>query len=194
MTFQGSRAAVLFAQARHGGVFGGVAVLHPLLRLGPGAGAEIRADVRLGAEHLGVIQELVRAEAIAFDGAPRHFEARRPLVARADAVPPVVIGREIAAGPAQQRNIQLLGRVQDIPAKAVGVGEGRFLLEDAAIDAAPQVLDEIAVDLRIDIADDALGIDLHAGFQRALLRAQNPWRGEDGFRKATSGKHQAPLR
>src|ERR1019366_9754568 len=41
----GIAAAVLAAQAGHGGVFGGIAVLHPLLGFGPGAGAEVGADV-----------------------------------------------------------------------------------------------------------------------------------------------------
>ena len=41
----------------------------------------------------------------------------------------------------------------------------------------PEVLDEVAVDLRIDIADDALGVDLDAGAQRSRLRAQNPGHG-----------------
>src|ERR1019366_8486366 len=44
----GIAASVLAAQAGHGGVFGGIAILHPLLGFGPGAGAEVGADVGLG--------------------------------------------------------------------------------------------------------------------------------------------------
>ena len=57
------------------------------------------------------IMVIVGAEAVALDGAPRHLEARRPLVAGAEAVLPVVIGREVPAGPAQHRDFQFLGGV-----------------------------------------------------------------------------------
>ena len=96
----GIASTVLAAQAGHGGVFGGIAVLHPLLGFGPRAGAEVGADVGLGAELLDVVEEFVGAEAVGLDGAPCHFEARRALVARAYAVAPVVVGGEVAAGPA----------------------------------------------------------------------------------------------
>ena len=144
----------------------------------PRAGAEIRADVRLVPERLGVIQKFVRAEAVALHRAPGHFEARRALVARADAVHPVVVRREVAARPAQQRDIQILHGLQHIFAVAVGIRERRALFEDAAFDAAAQVFGEIAVDLRIDVADPAFGIDLDAGLQSLRLRAQRERNGE----------------
>ena len=176
----GIAAAVLAAQAGHGGVFGGIAVLDPLLGFGPGAGAEVGADVGLGAEHLDVVEELVGAEAVAFDGAPGHFEARRALVARADAVAPVVVGGEVAAGPAQQGDVELADGFEDVLAEAVGIGEGRLLFEDAAVDAAAEVLDEVAIEHGIDVADDALGIDLDARAEGGRLAAQDVGRAGEG--------------
>ena len=184
MDLPGIAPAVLAAQAGHGGVFGGVAVFHPLLGFGPGAGAEIGADVGLGAELLDVVEELVGAEAVGFDGAPGHFEAGRALVAGADAVRPVVVGGEVAAGPAEQGDVELADGFEDVLAEAVGIGEGRLLFEDAAIDAAAEVLDEVAVELGIDVADDALGIDLDARAEGGRLAAQNV----GGRRRGSSAK------
>jgi hypothetical protein len=108
----GLLAAVLFAQRGHHRVPRRVAVFHPLLRVGPRTRAEIRADVRLVAEHFRVIQKLVRAEAVVLDGLPGHLETLRTLVARADAILPVVVGREVAARPAQQRDVQIARGLQ----------------------------------------------------------------------------------
>src|SRR5450759_1028778 len=69
----GIAASVLAAQAGHGGVFGGIAVLDPLLGFGPGAGAEVGADVGLRPERLHVVEELVGAETVAFQPCPRPF-------------------------------------------------------------------------------------------------------------------------
>ena len=49
--------------------------------------------------------------------------ARGTLVARANAVAPVIAGDEIAAGPAQHRDAHAAGGFHDVFAKAVGVGK-----------------------------------------------------------------------
>src|SRR3954451_15852336 len=103
------------------------------------------------------------AEAIAFDGPPRHLKSRGTLVARSDAVHPVIVRREIPAWPSHLCHVELLRAFEDVAAEAVAVGKRRFLVEDAAVDAAAQVLDEISVDQRVDVADDALGVDLDTG-------------------------------
>src|SRR5207244_3736779 len=84
-------ATVLLAELRHGGAVGNVAVFHPLLGVGPGAGAKVGADVGLDLERFHVVEKLVSSEAIALDGSPGHFEASGALVARTDSVLPVVI-------------------------------------------------------------------------------------------------------
>ncbi len=151
-----------------------------MLGFGPSARAEVGADVGLGAEHLHVVEEFVGAEAVGFDGAPCHFESRRTLVARADAVAPIVVRGEVAAGPAQEGDIELTDRLEDVLAEAIGIREWRLLFEDAAIDAAAEVLDEVAVEHGIDVADDTLGIDLDAGVERGRLSAQDIGRGGHG--------------
>ncbi len=113
------------------------------------------------------------AEAVGFDGAPGHFEARRALVARADAVAPVVVGGEVAAGPAQEGDVQFAHGIEDVFAEAIGIGEGRLLFEDAAIDAAAEMFDEVAVEQGVDVADDAFGIDFDARVERGGLAAQD---------------------
>jgi hypothetical protein len=101
----------------------------------------------------------MRAEAIAFDGAPGHLQARRTLAAQSDAVLPMIVATEVPAGPAQQADLQILGGVENVLAIPIRVRQARALLENAAIDAAAQRLDEITVDLRSDVADHAIGVD-----------------------------------
>ena len=102
---------------------------------------------------------------------------------------PVVIGREVAARPAQDRYVQILGGGQHILAVSVRIGERRLLVKYAAFDAAAQVLDEISVDLGIDIADDAFGIDLHCGVKSVLGASgprQRPCQGQTSGGECTS--------
>jgi len=66
---------------------------------------------------------------------------------------------------------------RDVTAVAIRIGKRRSFVEDASLDAAPQMLDEVAVDLRIDIVDNALTVDFDVGTRRTRLRAQNPGHG-----------------
>ena len=100
----------------------------------------------------------MRAEAVAFDCSPGHLQPRRTLVARADSVPPVVIRREVPAWPAQNRHAQLLHGVSHIAAVAIGIRQRRAFVEYSALDAAPQVLDKIAVEFWIDVIDHTLRV------------------------------------
>ena len=139
-----------------------VAVLHPLLRFLPRAGAEVGADVRLRAQHFAVIQELVRAEAVALHRAPRHLQTRRAFVARTDAVLPVVVRREVSSRPAQDRDIQLLRRRPARPAGSRWSPTAATFRRRCRHQCSGRVLDEVSVDLGIDVADYALGVDLDA--------------------------------
>jgi hypothetical protein len=112
--------------------------------------------------HFRVLHKLVRAEAVALHCAPRHFEPGRPIVARTDAVHPVVIRREVASRPTQDGYVQVLDGRQHVLAESVGIGKWRLFVKHSSLDAAAQVLDEVSVDLRIDIADCTLGIHLDA--------------------------------
>ena len=150
-------------QFRHRRGFRGVTILNPSLSLLPGAGTEVGAQIRFDPQNVAVSQKLVRAKAIVLHRAPGHLEARRPLVARTNAIHPVVVGREIPSRPAQQRDVESFHRFHHILAVAGGVGEFRAFVEDAAFDAAAQVLGEVSVEFAVDRAYLAVGIDLDAG-------------------------------
>lgn len=137
----------------------------------PRTGAEVGANVGFGANAIDVIEKFVSAEAVVFDGAPGHFEAAGTFVAGADAIAPVVIRRKIAAGPAEERDVEALDGFEDVLAKAGGIGERIAFVEDAAGDAATEVFDEVAVELGIDLADLAIGVDFDAGGLRGSLAA-----------------------
>jgi hypothetical protein len=116
------------------------------------AGADIAGDIGLGADQLGELHELVGAEAVGLlDAAPDHIDLGRALVARAHALAPVIVVGEAAAGPAHQRHLDGLQGRDHVVAIAPGVGDLAVLADpDALVDAASQVLGELAVDLGLD--------------------------------------------
>jgi hypothetical protein len=64
----------------------------------------------------------------------------------------VVVVGEAAAGPAHQRHLDRLQRRDHVVAIAAGVGDLAVLADpDAFVDAAAQVLGELAVDVAIDL-------------------------------------------
>ena len=139
---------------------GAVAILDPGLRLVHAARAHVDADVRLGAENATVLDEFVGPEAVRLLAAPGELDAARPLLFRSDAIGPVVAADEVAAGPAQDRHPQVAGGLQDILAEPVLVAQRRTFLIDAAVDTASQVLDEVAIDVAVHLADAAVEVDL----------------------------------
>ena len=157
-------------EVRPVGVPGAVAVLHPGLGLVHRARAHVHADVRLRVEDPAVLDELVRAEAVRLLRVPRELAAPRPVAGRADAVGPVVPAHEVAARPAEHRHAERADRLQHVPPEAARIAERRALLEDAAVDAAAEVLDEVAEDPPIHGADPAGEVD-------ARCRAMEPLRG-----------------
>src|SRR4051812_27259450 len=58
--------------------------------------------------------------------------------------------------------MQVLDCLQNIGAKALFIGKPRTFFKNAALNAAAQVFDEIAVKLRIDFANGAGGIEFDA--------------------------------
>ncbi|PYM27074.1 MAG: hypothetical protein DMD80_16620 [Candidatus Rokuibacteriota bacterium] len=154
--------AVLPTKIRPRGVARAVAVLDPRLGLVHRARAHVHADERLGAEHAAILDELVGAEAIRLLGVPRQLAAPRSLVSRPDAVEPVVAAHEVAAGPAEDRDAQGSRGIEHVAPEAAGVGERGTLVVHAAVDAAPQVLDELAEDPAVDGAQAPREIDRDA--------------------------------
>src|SRR5262249_54028080 len=92
---------------------------------------------------------------------------------RADAVEPVVPADEVAAGPPEHRHAKGAHRLQDVLAEAARVAERRALLEDPAVDAAAEMLDEVAVDPPVHGADPPREVDAdssHAPESRGRAR------------------------
>src|SRR5262245_17922131 len=125
----------------------------------------VDANVRLRADALAVAQELVSAEAVGLDAAPGQFRPRRALVLRPYAVLPVVARDEIPARIAQDRDVQPLDRLQDVQPDAFFVRERTAFFVNAAVDHAPQVLGEVAEQMRMHFADRAIDVDLDASLR-----------------------------
>src|SRR5229473_2271980 len=72
------------------------------------------------------------------------------------------------------KNMHVLGRVKDVAPEPVCIRKRRALFEYAALDAAAEMLDEVAVDLRVNIGDHSLGINLDASGCRHRLGSGAP--------------------
>lgn len=111
---------------------------------------------------------------IRFFRLPGCVPSARARILGADAVLPVVAGRKIAAGPAQERNVQVARGFEHVFAEAVAIGERRAFVVDATIDAAAEMLGEIAVDFAVDGANLAVEVEFDARggrrCRRCLLR------------------------
>ena len=99
------------------------------------------------------------AESVGFDRAPGVVEAPRPLPDRTDAVFPIVCGAEVSAGILDDRGTKLLDEVEHVAAKPPLVRGGVARLVDAAIDAAPQMLNKGAEQARISAADGEVSVE-----------------------------------
>ena len=92
--------AELFPHLRVFGIAGAVTILHPRGGFLGSTASDIDAQVRFGAEHAAVCDELVGSESVRLIGiVPREIHARRPLIDRSYPVTPVIAVRETAAGP-----------------------------------------------------------------------------------------------
>ena len=160
--------AVRAPQVRPRRVAGAVTVLDPRLRLVHGARAHVDADVRLGAHGAAILDELVGAEAIRLLRIPGELAPARPVRERPHPVEPVVAADEVAAGPAQDGYAQRPHRVEHVAPEPSLVAEGRALLEDAAVDAAADVLDEVSKDSPVHRADLPIQVDSNRGHGSAL--------------------------
>ena len=156
--------AVLPAQLGHGGVAAGGHVLDPLGHLLHGAGADVAVDVGLAADLAAELEEFVRAEAVVLhDVAPVRVDDALAVGLGADAFLPVVFVGKAAARPAQNRELDVPERLDHVRAHAVDVRDGAVLAHvEPLVDAAAQVLREVAVDLRLDLRARARGVDVLA--------------------------------
>ena len=153
---------VLFSELGHGGDPAEGHVLDPFGHLLYGAGADIAVDIGLGPELAQKLEELVGAEGIVFgDPAPVGVDHLLAFILGSDAIHPVVLVGKAAAGPAENGDVDGLQGFDDILSHAVDIGDvGVFADIDAFINAAAQVLGEVAVDFRLYVADFVFMINI----------------------------------
>src|SRR5712691_2269637 len=125
--------AVLAPQVRPGGMARAIAVLDPALRLIHGAGTHVDADIGLGPDAPAVLDELVGAKAVGLFGVPGELRPARAVVNGPD-----------PAEPAEHGHPEGADRLQHVAAVAALVAQGGSLFEDAAVDAAAEMLDEVS--------------------------------------------------
>src|SRR6185295_15500639 len=127
-------------------IAGFVRVFDPVPGVFDGAESGVDAEIGLDLEALAIGEEVVGPEAVALHRPPGVIAPSRALVAGPDAILPVVAGGKVASRPAQERHPEPARRVHDVAAEAVSVRQRAPLLVYPAVDAAPQVLDEVAED------------------------------------------------
>ena len=153
--------AVFPAEVGHGGLAVKGHVLYPLAHLLHGAGAHVAVDVGLAAHLAAELHKLVGAKGVVlYHAAPVGVHHALAALLGANAVLPVVLIGEAAAGPAEHRQLDVPQGFHHVGAHAVDVGDGGILSHiDAVVDAAAQVLGEVAVDVLVDGALFVLLVD-----------------------------------
>jgi hypothetical protein len=163
-------AAVGAAEVGHGRAGVGGHVFDPLHRLLHGAAADVDADVGLACRACSQRSRNSCVPKWLFSTTPPQcvLIIDGPFLARADAVLPVVLVGEAAARPAQLGNVELLQRGDHVVAVCRGCwGWANLADPDALVDAAAEVLGELAVDVAVDDRNGA-----PAGSPDARLRCR----------------------
>ena len=93
-----------------------IGVLQQVERLGDPSGAEVDGEHRLDSSPAAPRDELVHADLVGLDAAPGEVAAHRTAVTRSDAVLPAVVGHEVAARIAHNRDAELLREGKDVAA------------------------------------------------------------------------------
>ena len=151
-------AAVRLAQVAPVTAGRAVDVFDEVARLVEPARAEVDRQHHLSAGRLAPFSELVHADRVRFRGVPGQVEPGRALLARADAVLPVVGRHEVAAGIADDRHVELAHEVDHVATHAVGVGGRMAGLVDAGVDGAAEVFEERAIEPVVDGRDGVVAM------------------------------------
>src|SRR5437660_448580 len=103
------------------------------------------------------IHEFVRAKRIGFDdAAPAGIDGVRSLVARADAVSPVIFVCVTTTRPAENWQAHVFQRRNNIIANTASIGDRRIFADPyPVINAAAQMFSKISVDI---LVDDSFGL------------------------------------
>jgi hypothetical protein len=102
---------------------GSVAVFDPVCGFLDRAGAGVDADEVLRADEVAEGHILIGAHLVRFLPAARKVQRDRALVLRPDCILPVVTGNEVAAGPADGRDLQVLDLLDVVLPETVFVGQ-----------------------------------------------------------------------
>src|ERR1700677_763438 len=135
-----------------------VDVLDEVARVIQSTRTEIDRQHHLSIRGLAPFSELVHADLIGLGRVPCEVESGRALLARADPVFPIVGRDEIAAGIANDRNLEFANEVDDVLTHAVGVGALMIGLVDAGVNRAPKMLEKGAVQPVVDCRDPVVPI------------------------------------
>src|SRR5438552_2403069 len=103
----------------------------------------------------------MRAEVVVLHrAAPMCVDHRRPLLARPDAVSPMILIGETAAWPAQHGNVELFQCCHDIVADAARIRDrGLFADPDSLVNAASEMFGKLSVNIAIDDAFRVIDLD-----------------------------------
>src|SRR6478736_5812513 len=124
-------------------------VFKPIGGFGWRTGSHVDRQIRLGAYLLYEVHEFMRAESVWLDdAAPIGIQGGRPLVARPNAIAPVILVGEASARPAHVGHLDSLEGLDHVVANPTRVRNLRIRSHPHAfIDAAAEVFGELAEDV-----------------------------------------------
>ena len=176
------------AEFRQCGAARVIAVLDEVAGILRSPRGEVDNEHGLDAGEAAPVDELVGAESVGFDRLPSVIEAPRPLPDRTDAVFPSIGGDEVSAGILDDCGTKLLDEIEHVAAKPPLVGGGVARLVNAAINAAPEMLNEGAKQARVDAADGKVSVEQDFGLPHA---AYLPGEGCDAAAFGAMGERRA---
>ncbi len=109
----------------------------------------------------------MQADFIGFCGQPSQVQTLWSVWDGANRIFPVEAGNKVAAGVADDGDIQFSHQIHYITAKTLRVCCGVAGFINAAIDAAAQMFDKVSVQAFVDSPDGIITVELHACFFHA---------------------------
>ena len=139
----------------------------------------------------------MRAKGVRVHAAPTRVRTSRSLVAWANAIEPVILVGETAAGPTQDGDTQFLQRREHIVTDAARIRDGRaFSDPDSFVNQTPKVFGKLSIDVAIDnrsrlVQTDGQGclIGILCVGGRCDLRRHRPHQQCDQYQSKQSSMH-----
>ena len=156
------RMAILRAQIRHRGNTVERHVLNPFRHLLHSSAAQVPVHIGLASQLGAQLHKLMGTEAVVLhDTAPVRVDHLLAVLLRANPVLPVVLIRKASARPAKNRNADLLQRFHHIASHPIYIRNLRVLTDiQTFVDASPQMLGEMPIDLLMNLSLFLSGIDI----------------------------------